>query len=149
MTGLSEGPDAGVGGRVALDADQVKHLEFIQGVITRLGTNSFLVKGWALTLSAGLLALSASQLSWQLAAVGVVPLLCFWYLDGFFLRQERLFRHLYDDVRRPGSQVETLSMNVGPYLDRTPWARITFSQTLALFYGPLLGAEIAILVIAL
>ncbi|MCX4673423.1 hypothetical protein OG453_43470 [Streptomyces sp. NBC_01381] len=149
MTALSEGSNAGVGGRVSLDADRIKHLEFIQAVITRMGTNSFLVKGWALTLAAGLLALSASRLSWQIGAVGVVPLLCFWYLDGFFLRQERLFRRLYDDVRRPDSRVEPLSMNVGPYLDQTPWAGITFSQTLLLFYGSLLGAELAIVVIAL
>jgi hypothetical protein len=150
VTALSEGSDAHVvGARVPLDADRLKHLEFIQAVITRLGTNSFLVKGWALTLAAGFLALSASRLSWQIATVGVVPLLCFWYLDGFFLRQERLFRHLYDDARRPDDRVEVLSMNVGPYLARAPLLRVTLSQTLVLFYGPLLAADLAMIAIAL
>ncbi|MGN9756743.1 hypothetical protein [Streptomyces sp. SD31] len=152
MTALSEGPgtsDAGVGGRAPLDADRIKHLEFIQATITRLGTNSFLVKGWALTLAAGLLALSASRLSWQLAAVGVVPLLCFWYLDCFFLRQERAFRRLYDAARAPDSTVEVLSMNVAPYLSRMPWPEVWLTPTLLLFYAPLLLADLALVVIAL
>ncbi|GAB2977613.1 hypothetical protein GCM10023080_048180 [Streptomyces pseudoechinosporeus] len=149
MTALSEGSDAGVGGRVPLDPDRIKHLEFIQATITRLGTNSFLMKGWALTLAAGLLALSASRLSWQLASVGVVPLLCFWYLDCFFLRQERAFRRLYDDARSPDSTVEVLSMNVGRYLSRMPWPEVWLTPTLLLFYAPLLLADLALLVLTL
>ncbi|MFH0521622.1 hypothetical protein ACHBTE_31120 [Streptomyces sp. M41] len=149
MTALSEGPDAGVGGREPLHADRIKHLEFIQATITRLGTNSFLVKGWALTLAAGLLALSASRLSWQLSVVGAVPLCCFWYLDCFFLRQERAFRRLYDDARRPDSTVEMLSMNVAPYLTRMPWPEVWVTPTLLLFYSPLLLADLTLLVIAL
>jgi hypothetical protein len=150
VTALSGGPDACISGaRASLDADRLKHLEFIQAVITRLGTNSFLIKGWALTLAAGFLAVSASRLSWQIAAVGVVPLLCFWSLDGYYLQQERLFRHLYDDVRRPGGTVEVLSMNVSSYRSQTSWVRVTLSQTLVLFYGALLAADSAIIVLAL
>jgi hypothetical protein len=149
LTALSEGPDAGAGGRAPLDADRIKHLEFIQATIARVGTTSFLVKGWALTLAAGLLALTAGRLSWQLAAVGVVPLLCFWYLDCFFLRQERAYRRLYDDARRPGSTVEVLSMDVAPYLSRMPWPEVWLTPTLLLFYAPLLAADLALLALAL
>jgi hypothetical protein len=148
VTALSEGSDAGVGDREPLHPDRVKHLEFIQATISRLGTNSFLVKGWALTLAAGLLALSASRLSWHLAAVGVVPLACFWYLDCFFLRQERAYRRLYDDVRRPGSTVEPLSMNVASQLSTMPWREVWFTPTLLLFYTPLLLADLALLALA-
>ncbi|MBT2420647.1 hypothetical protein J7F01_22495 [Streptomyces sp. ISL-22] len=149
MTALSEGSDTGVGGRAPLDPDRIKHLEFIQATITRLGTNSFLVKGWALTLAAGLLALSASRLSWHIATVGVLPLLCFWYLDCFFLRQERAFRRLYDDARQPDSTVEVLSMNVRPYLAQMPWPEVWVTPTLLLFYAPLLLADLALLALAL
>lgn len=150
MTALSDGPEAQVvAPRVPLDADRIKHLEFIQAVITRMGTNSFLIKGWALTLAAAFLALSAGRLSWQIALAGAVPLLCFWSLDGFFLRQEKLFRHLYDDARRPGSTVEVLSMNVGPYVSGVTWRQVTLSRTLVLFYGALLAADLAIVAISL
>jgi len=132
-----------------LDADRIKHLEFIQATITRMGTNSFLVKGWALTLAAGLLALSADRLSWEIAGAGVIPLLCFWYLDCFFLRQERAFRRLYDDARQPDSPVEVLSMNTRAYLADMGWAQAWLTPTLALFYAPLLVADLAVLVLAL
>ena len=33
---------------------KLKHLEFIQTVITRMATNSFLFEGWAITIAAGL-----------------------------------------------------------------------------------------------
>jgi hypothetical protein len=132
-----------------LDADRIKHLEFIQAVITRMGTNSFLIKGWALTLAAAFLALAVDRLSWQIALSGVVPLLCFWSLDGFFLRQEKLYRRLYEDARRPESTVEVLSMNVGPYVAGVSWRQVTLSRTLVLFYGSLLVADLVVVAISL
>lgn len=41
--------------------NKVKHLEFIQGVVNRLSTDSFLLKGWSVVLVSALFALSASQ----------------------------------------------------------------------------------------
>lgn len=44
MKALSDGPDtSAVAPHVPLDADRIKHLEFIQAVVTRMGTNSFLI----------------------------------------------------------------------------------------------------------
>ncbi|MFE2106558.1 hypothetical protein ACFXAF_11920 [Kitasatospora sp. NPDC059463] len=131
-----------------LSADRIKHLEFIQAVVTRLGNNSFLLKGWAMTLTAAILALSAGRLSWQIALSGIVPLLGFWFLDSYFLRQERLFRALYEDARTPKSTVEMLSMNIGPYLARVTLAKAAFSQTLVLFYGALLIAHFVVVLVA-
>ena len=38
---------------------RVQHLELIQGVIGRMGQNSFLLKGWSVTLVTALIALAA------------------------------------------------------------------------------------------
>ncbi|SCK11746.1 hypothetical protein YW7DRAFT_00659 [Streptomyces sp. AmelKG-E11A] len=130
-----------------LSADRIKHLEFIQAVVTRLGNNSFLLKGWAIALTAAILALSAGRFSWQIALSGIIPLLGFWFLDSYFLRQERLFRTLYEDARTPNSGVEMLSMNIGPYLARVTLAKVAFSQTLVLFYGALLIAHFVVLLL--
>ncbi|MEV0219576.1 hypothetical protein [Streptomyces sp. NPDC050704] len=132
--------------RQVLDSDQVKHLEFLQAVVSRLGNNSFLVKGWALTLTGGLLAFAAGSASWSIVLTGLIVLVAFWFLDGYFLHQERLFRMLYDDVRRPGSTVDPFSMDPRPYADRVGWRRSAFSQTLSLFYGGLCVAHVAFLV---
>ncbi|MDT0614374.1 hypothetical protein [Streptomyces lancefieldiae] len=130
-----------------LSADRLKHLEFIQAIVTRLGNNSFLLKSWVMTLTAATLALSAGRLSWQIALSGIVPLLGFWFLDSYFLRQERLFRALYEAARTPDSTVEMLSMNVGPYLSRVTLAKAAFSQTLVLFYGALLIAHFVVVLV--
>jgi hypothetical protein len=79
--------------------NQVKHLEMIQAVIARLGSNGFVIKGWAVTVAGAFLAFAVNRNKWDLATAGVVPTLLFWMLDASFLRSERLFRDLFDRVR--------------------------------------------------
>jgi hypothetical protein len=134
---------------MAFDADRIKHLEFIQAAITRFATSSFLIKGWVLTIAAAFFALLANKLNGAVAAVGLIPLLAFWFLDGYFLWQERLYRRLYDDVRRPDSSVEPFSMNISAYQPACTWPGATFSQTLLLFYGALVLVDVALIVAAL
>ncbi len=78
--------------------DQVKHVEMAQGIINRMAGNSFVVKGWAITLVAVLLALDLKNSSTSVIWVALVPALGFWYLDAFYLRQERLFRELHNAI---------------------------------------------------
>ena len=80
--------------------DMIKHLEFVQAVITRLASNSFLLKGWATTLAAsGFALVAADTASWYILAAVLFATVTLWMLDAFYLRQERLFRNLYDAVR--------------------------------------------------
>lgn len=79
--------------------NQVKHLEMIQAVIARLGSNGFVIKGWAITVAGAFLAFAVNRNKWGLATAGVVPTFLFWMLDASFLRSERLFRDLFDRVR--------------------------------------------------
>ncbi|MFE7560064.1 hypothetical protein [Kitasatospora sp. NPDC057500] len=120
--------------RHVLSDQSIKHLEFIQAVVTRLGNGSFLIKGWALTLAGAFLGFSANSKSWKLAAAGVVPLVGFWILDAYFLRQERMYRMLYDDVRKPNSSIDPFSMDARPYKARVNWYKVLFSNTLVNFY---------------
>lgn len=119
---------------------QIKHLEFIQSVITRLATNSFITKGWALTVAGVLYGFSVNHLNPWIALTGVAPAAAFWWLDAYFLRAERLFRCLYDDARKPGTSVEVFSMNISGYRDdpNCTWRKIMFSPTLRIFYGTIL-----------
>ncbi len=43
-----------------MDEDKRKHLEFIQGVINRHNSNSFMIKGWTITITAALYALAGT-----------------------------------------------------------------------------------------
>lgn len=131
-----------------LGTDRLKHLEFIQAIVTRLGTSSFLIKGWTLTIAAAFFAVLVSHLNWGVALIGLVPIVTFWFLDGRFLWQERLFRALYDDVRQPEKNAEPMSMNVSPYKDTKTWAKATFSPTLMLFYGALVLVDVVLIIAA-
>ena len=75
------------------------HLELIQGIINRLSTNSFVLKGWSVVLVSALFALAAPESRPAFVYLAYIPTVVFWGLDGYFLWQERLYRALYDHVR--------------------------------------------------
>ncbi|EKN64749.1 hypothetical protein BABA_22713 [Neobacillus bataviensis LMG 21833] len=124
-----------------MNENKLKHLEFIQGVINRMGQNSFLLKGWAVTLVAGLFVFANTQeIDYRFISIALIPTIFFWFLDGYFLWQEKLFRKLYDHVRKKGAEeVVEFSMNVKPFEPEiSSWIRICLSTTLSLFYFPIL-----------
>lgn len=76
--------------------DKRLHLELIQSVISRMATNSFAIKGWTVTLIAGLMALSAATASEKLFFfIAYVPAFAFWILDSYFLSLEKIYRKIY------------------------------------------------------
>jgi len=124
-----------------MNENKLKHLEFIQGVINRMGQNSFLLKGWAVTLVAGLFAFANTQdMDYRLISIALIPTIFFWLLDGYFLWQEKLFRKLYDNVRKKADgEFIDFSMNVKPFESEVSlWICICFSNTLRLFYLPII-----------
>jgi hypothetical protein len=62
-----------------MNENKLKHLEFIQNVITRLNGNSFLIKGWSVTIVAALFALAAKDSDTRLLLVAYVPVFAFWF----------------------------------------------------------------------
>ena len=74
------------------------HLNMIQQVITRMGNNSFALKGWSVGMMIAIYAF-AGQNSHKAVVVTLIPLIVFWFLDSYYLTLERKFRALYNDVR--------------------------------------------------
>jgi hypothetical protein len=115
----------------------IKHLEFIQISIVRMAANSFVIKGWAVTLVAAILAFTSADSNPKAASIALIPTLMFWGLDGYYLRTERLFRALYDRVRKEEQNESEVDFALDPYRVQTqvePWWRITMSKTLVPFY---------------
>lgn len=81
-----------------MEETRIKHLEFIQNIITRMNSNSFTIKGWMITIVSALLALYANSSNEIFMFIAIVPAFIFWLLDAFYLTQERIFRCLYNDV---------------------------------------------------
>ena len=124
-----------------------KHLELLQGVINRLSTNSFLLKGWTVVLVSALFALAAPDSRVAFVYLAYIPAIIFWGLDGFFLYQEQLFRKLYDQVRsKPDAEID-FSMDTTTIVgtDRPTWAGATLSKTLIPFHGVLIVAIIVVM----
>ena len=123
-------------------SNKIIHLEFIQSVITRMSSNSFLIKGWCITLVSGLLGLAAKDNDKRFIIVVFFPALMFWMLDAYYLRQERLFCKKYDEVgQSPEEELTDFSMNISTVAKKVDsWLRVAFSKTLFLFYGSMVGA---------
>src|SRR6266545_1540679 len=130
------------------DDAQVKHLEFVQAVIARLANDSFLMKGWALTVAGIILGFAADNLSWRMAAAAFLPVAAFWGLDAYFLRQERLFRRLYDAVRRSDPRVEPFCMDTQDHAGEVgSWRATVVSRTLLPFYGVVLLLGVVLILV--
>jgi hypothetical protein len=123
---------------------KTKHLEFIQAAINRMAGNSFLLKGWTVTLTGGSLALTFKQLDRRYLVISLVVVALFWFLDSYYLSRERRFVHLYNEVRRRSDEQTDFSMDTGVYGKSCRWVRCAFSKTLALFYGGLLAVHLLI-----
>ena len=118
---------------------QIAHLGFIQGVINRMGSNSFLLKGWSITLVAACFALAAKDAERKFLLLAYFPVFMFWVLDGYFLYQERLYRKLYDDVATGEISSEFFVMNTGVEASYAPsLLAAMFSRILLIFHGCIL-----------
>lgn len=129
-----------------MNSGRLKHLEMLQQVITRMANNSFLIKGWSLTLLAALLTLALRDRIYHLLWVSIIPVTMFWILDGYFLRQERLFRKLYDKYRAQDQDSPSdFSMNTSEFDPNvSSWVGTIFSMTLNVFHGTIFFIVIAL-----
>ena len=119
---------------------KLKHLELIQGVITRMSGNLFTLRGWMITLVVGL---SAAFLQFgrnELQVILVLVVLIFWVHDAYFLSLERSYRLLYDKVRKLNEDEIDFSMSISEFstLRETSIWYSMLSKTLAFFYIPTL-----------
>jgi len=119
-----------------------KEIDLIQGIITRMASNSFLLKGWMITIVVAVLALTKDTLVTNdisyLSIILFLPLLVFWYLDAFFLHKERCYIKLYDWVveNRLNTLENQYNLNYKRFEDEVVsiWELMT-SGTLFKFYG--------------
>lgn len=117
---------------------KLKHLEFIQNVISRMNHNSFLLKGWSVTIVSAMLAIYSSTSKIDLFLISIFPVLVFWLLDTYYLSQERKFRGLYNDIAEVSENPHLLKeFEMRPDLytgDKFSFWNVFWSQTIWKFY---------------
>lgn len=114
---------------------KLKHLEFIQDAITRMANNSFLLKGWSVTIVGALLALSVNESDNAFIAVSAVILLYFWLLDSFYLHKEKLFIEVYKLVAAKSVEDINFDMSFKQLESKGSIWRCAFSPSMVMFYG--------------
>jgi len=132
-----------------------KEIDLIQNCIGRMANNSFLIKGWLLSIIALVVALLAEDIKIDLIALALIfPIICFWFLDAFFLQTEKKYRHLYQWVLKnrlkSDKQKDKFLYDLNPtrFDDKVDSIfRVMFSITLRVFYGiPFMGVIVLFIV---
>ncbi|MEL5899106.1 hypothetical protein AAGC94_13670 [Clostridium sporogenes] len=100
-----------------------KEIELIQSCIDRMAQNSFMVKGWLITLLAVIIALLPEKFNVRILCImGMVITVCFWYLDGFFLKIEKLYRWKYEWVIKNRYESDDFFYDLNPY-NKNTWLK--------------------------
>ncbi|EPB8167308.1 hypothetical protein ACRTAK_002992 [Clostridium perfringens] len=128
-----------------------KEIDLIQSCINRMAQNSFIVKGWFISLIAVILTLLPEKFNINyLYCISFIISFCFWYLDAFFLKTERLYRFKYQWVITERLKNDNYFYDLNPY-NRNMWydkngnipsepniIQVMFSKTLLVIYLPII-----------
>lgn len=115
------------------------HIQMIENIINRMSSNSFLIKGWSLTILGGLITVYLANINKPMSYL--ILLLClffcliFWISDTFYLREERCFRSLYEIVRKKDEENIDFSMN--PIKSKETFLRCMFRPIFFMSYLPI------------
>lgn len=128
---------------------RIAHITLIQGVITRMAGNLFYLRGWVVTLVAGILVLLTKVGDGKLPIIFLsIIIVIFWCYDGYFLALERRYRDLYDKVRKMKDEDIDFSMKIPEEIEQKMKNSVIFcifSPTLRYFYGFLLLATLYVI----
>ena len=127
-----------------VNESRIRYLEAIQRVIDRLSNTSFILKGWAVSLVAGLMALAASGTNQGYVLIAYIPTVVFWLLDAYFLMMERQYRDLFKENADLSQKLEFFSIERQKG-DIDLYTRSFFSITMLLTYIPLIAATVIIM----
>ncbi len=115
-----------------------QELTLIQGCITRMAWNAWILKTFAIAVF--------DVAFFIHAPVMVIPMFAFWGLDAYFLRLERMYRELYDLMRRARLNDVTDGLfcctPIASESHVDPWWKTVLSKTLVPFYASMISLMI-------
>jgi hypothetical protein len=93
----------------------LKYLDMLQTIISRLSGNQFTARAWSVTLGTAVIGYAVSKDSlrhWALLAI--LPTLCFWVQDAYYLGLERAFRDLFRSAVKNGQNGPLFQFDAAP-----------------------------------
>lgn len=125
----------------------IEEVKIVQDIIKRMATNSFSVKTLTITLIVATLLFKGTN---NHILIAFIPLCAFWFLDSYYLQQERLFRQVHNWITtyRLDNEDELFNMNTARFKDNVETVpRIMFSISNLPFYGGIFIMLISYIVI--
>jgi hypothetical protein len=118
-----------------------------------MAQNSFVFKGWAITIAAGLSAFGAADTKHALLVIALVTSIVFWGLDGYYLWLERAFIKLYETVAATDPASVDFAMRPvkssrgSNWFTRWSWSAWAWFKTCwrphnCFFYGSIVAVEV-------
>lgn len=89
-----------------MSEDKRAYLQMLQEPICRMSTISAIFKGFAATIVAGISAISYASTNIWVLGLSFLPVLAFAVLDVYYLKLERKFRFLFDQVRMDKHEID-------------------------------------------
>lgn len=83
-----------------------EYLQMLQEPICRMSTISAIFKGFAATIVAGISAIAYETTNIWVLGLSFLPVLSFAVLDVYYLKLERKFRFLFDQVRLDKHEID-------------------------------------------
>jgi hypothetical protein len=118
-----------------MEDNKIKHLEFLQNIITRMNSNSFSIKEWAVTISSASIGIFVASKENNFTLIGIFAVFIFWFLDSFYLHQEKKYRDLYNDVIKIDSAIPIFNLNASVYKKGfCEYFKVVFSKTILPLY---------------
>ena len=120
--------------------DERKHLDFVQSIISRLAQCSFQLKQWSVLLVTICFCLGLIIFDRKFILIALISILCFWFLDAFYLHQERKYRGLFNALTNSETpHINAYDLNASNYLKGfKEYLIVLFSRTISLVYIPLI-----------
>lgn len=120
-----------------------KEIDLLQSCIDRMAKNSFMIKGWFVSIYAVILALLPEKVDVMLLCVVLIVVnILFWYLDGVYLRDEKTYRRIYQwvvEARKQNDRELMYQLELNLYKNKIGTmdsvGKIMLSKSLFIFYA--------------
>lgn len=131
--------------------DKKVYLQMLQEPICRMSTISAIFKGFAATIVAGISVISYDSTSILILILSFLPVFAFAIMDVYYLKLERKFRFLYEQVRLNKHDIDfSMKLTNDPLEIISAKARIwdcIKSPSIYLFYPMLFLILIAVIIL--
>lgn len=123
--------------------NKIKHLEMIENIIERMSKNCFQLKGWSMTLVAFVGTLCSKDNDKRFIVLAFIPIIVFWFLDSYYLQQERKYKSLYREVSEKDENEIDFNLNTSKVdftekeKKKNRYFSCLFSTSEFIFYGAL------------